>query len=42
MITGQLNTGIGAGTLFLNMADENTATGAGALSEQRERKPQYS
>jgi hypothetical protein len=28
---GNLNTGLGAGTLLFNVADENTATGAGAL-----------
>jgi Chaperone of endosialidase len=28
---GNLNTALGAGTLFVNGADENTATGAGAL-----------
>jgi len=28
---GKFNTGLGAGTLFFNVADENTATGAGAL-----------
>jgi hypothetical protein len=28
---GNLNTGVGAGTLLANTADENTATGAGAL-----------
>jgi hypothetical protein len=29
--TGELNTGVGAGTLVFNTADGNTATGAGAL-----------
>ena len=29
--TGDLNTGVGAGTLVFNTANENTATGAGAL-----------
>ena len=29
--TGSFNTGIGAGTLLANTADENTAIGAGAL-----------
>ena len=29
--TGSFNTGVGAGTLVLNTADQNTATGAGAL-----------
>ncbi len=29
--TGQLNTAIGTGTLLANTADQNTATGAGAL-----------
>src|SRR6266446_5456901 len=29
--TGNLNTGVGVGTLLANAADENTATGAGAL-----------
>src|SRR6266545_841132 len=28
---GKFNTGLGAGTLLFNVADENTATGAGAL-----------
>src|SRR5947208_10773303 len=28
---GQFNTGVGAGTLLANIADNNTATGAGAL-----------
>jgi Chaperone of endosialidase len=31
LTTGSFNTGIGAGTLALNNADQNTATGAGAL-----------
>jgi trimeric autotransporter adhesin len=31
LTTGNFNTGIGAGTLALNIADENTATGTGAL-----------
>src|SRR5437588_750257 len=30
-IIGSYNTGVGAGTLFANTADENTATGFGAL-----------
>ena len=29
--TGSFNTGVGAGTLFVNNANQNTATGAGAL-----------
>ena len=28
---GKFNTGVGAGTLLVNTADSNTATGAGAL-----------
>jgi hypothetical protein len=31
LTTGSFNTGVGAGTLALNNADQNTATGAGAL-----------
>jgi hypothetical protein len=31
--TGNFNTGVGAGTLLVNTADSNTATGAGALKQ---------
>ena len=31
LTTGNFNTAIGAGTLLVNNADQNTATGAGAL-----------
>src|SRR5262245_57102620 len=31
LTTGTLNTSVGAGTLFVNTADQNTAIGAGAL-----------
>ena len=30
-VIGNFNTAVGAGTLFANVADENTATGAAAL-----------
>src|SRR5438132_2091781 len=31
ILSGNFNTGVGAGTLFFNIADENTAIGVGAL-----------
>jgi len=34
--TGRYNTAVGAGCLFINMAEENTATGAFALSGNTE------
>ena len=39
--TGSFNTGIGAGTLLANTADENTATGAGCTFKEHHRRPQY-
>ena len=39
--TGAFNTGIGAGALLLNTADQNTATGAGALIKQHHRRHQH-
>jgi hypothetical protein len=36
-ITGNFNTAIGAGILLSNTVDNNTATGAGTLSEQHHR-----
>src|SRR6266498_2191046 len=38
---GSFCTGVGAGTLLANTADENTATGAGALLKQHHRRGQH-